>query len=115
MDHRIERHESNVNASALAPLRDAYRRDVKAIAQRLALRFQARKFDNTAAADEDVTPFLELERFCEDLPMCRNSTTARIVLAVSKYAGRAPSDPSNQGSFPQELWRNYSAWCLARD
>jgi len=59
---------------------------VKAIAARLALRFQARKFDNTAAGEED-TPFLELERFCEQLPICR-TTPPRGSSSLRRSTGR---------------------------
>jgi hypothetical protein len=115
MDERMEPAELNVNVSMLTPLRRAYRRDVKAIAERLALKFQARKFDNTAAGG-DGCPFNDLEDFCARLSICRNNASARIVLAVSKYAAKAPTDPSNEAApDPENTWRDYAAWCLARD
>jgi hypothetical protein len=103
--------------AALAPLRHWYRAEVKATAAVLALRFQARKFDNATAEPEGLLPFQNLEDVCGELPICRDNATARIVIAVSRYAGRAPLAPENIGSVPpnEKLWNAYAAWCLARD
>jgi len=102
----------------LAPLREAYRTEVRSIAERLALRFQAGKFDNATVAEEHACePWFALETLCEDLPICRDNESARIIIAVSKYAAEAPIDQVNIEAPPvqETLWQGFASWCLARD
>ena len=102
-----------ISVALLAALREAYRAEVRAVAERLALQFQARRFDDTV--DEEEPRFMLLEELCEQLPICRNNATAGVVVAASKYAAKAQRHSSNLTSWPGELLRNVAAWCLARD
>jgi hypothetical protein len=109
-----------VNAPALAPLRRWYRAEVKALAEQLALQFQARKFDETAQ-DENKNEdprFMALEDYCEQLPMCTDRRTALVALACSRYANAAAFfhvESCIGHPNPGETWRVLAAWCLARD
>jgi hypothetical protein len=68
-------------------------------------------------SDEMLTSFGILEDLCEQMPICQNNATARMVIAASKYATRAPfADVLNEAPLsPDHMWKVYAAWCLARD
>lgn len=115
---RIEREHVNVSSAHLAGLRRAYQKDVQQIAERLTLRFQARKFDNTTleTEDPDRCPFLDLEEALCKLPICRRQASARLVIAASKYATAAPfEDGFELRPEPELHWPALAARCLARD
>jgi|ERR1700682_1009608 len=118
MKKRIEEKRKHVNVSAtlLADARSWYMSQVAAIAEQLAPRFKAREFDNTACtrADFEESHYLyqDLEEWCGAHELSANDETARIVLAVSKYAADAPSTSTPPAD---RMWARYSSHCLARD
>lgn len=116
-------------SGALADLRRRYQREVRAIAGRLALQFQARRFDARKPEEEwekepgtvwcpGLHPFCVLEDLCEALPMCQDAGSARLVLSVSRYADWAASVDFGRGeTAPCEgyTWRSLAAKCVSRD
>jgi hypothetical protein len=114
---------------ALRPLRKAYQLEVERIANSLALQFQARRFDGTKPEEEwelfrpgDRTsgqyPFNLLDDFCETLPICQDHDSACMVLAISKYAGKAALYwVENCCVHPGDgrTWSTIAGWCVARD
>jgi hypothetical protein len=106
---------------ALADLRRRYLGEVRSIAGRLSLDFQARRFDVTKPDEEWENgnyPFNALEHFCEALPICQDSQSARVVVAVSKYADEAAWREVECGeTMPHDgqTWAGLASHCLARD
>jgi hypothetical protein len=99
-------------------IRRAYERRVAALAAQLAPRFRAREFDPRRGDDNGDLPFLRLEEFCARLPICRNSASAKLVIAASRYADDAAwyyIESCSIHPVEGKAWNTLAAWCLARD
>ena len=105
-------------ADLLGPAHEWYEAQVRDLAHKFAGRLRAREFDNTRGIDENAyPPFTAFDDVCGNLPICTTNATARLVVAVSKYAATAPERDwlAETEPNPGDTYRGIAQWCLARD